>query len=106
MKKDYQDAQNKYNELVSQGTIEGLTEQIASITKSCRERKSRLLQEVQAKYDTVKGQFDEAKNKINDLEAQITRKESKVDTLSAQSPASEAAMQEASEALNNAQTGL
>ena len=33
LEKDYQDAQNKYNELVSQGTIEGLTEQIASQQK-------------------------------------------------------------------------
>lgn len=102
LEKDYQDAQNKYNELVSQGTIEGLTEQIASQQKVVESVKVSL-QEAQAKYDTVKGQFDEAKNKINDLEAQITAQQSKVDTLSAQSAASEAAMQEASEALNNAQ---
>lgn len=102
LEKDYQDAQNKYNELVSQGTIEGLTEQIASQQKVVESVKVSL-QEAQAKYDTVKGQFDEAKNKVNDLEAQITAQQSKVDTLSAQSAASEAAMQEASEALNNAQ---
>lgn len=102
LEKDYQDAQNKYNELVSQGTIEGLTEQIASQQKVVESVKVSL-QEAQAKYDTVKGQFDEAKNKINDLEAQITAQQSKVDTLSAQSAANEAAMQEASEALNNAQ---
>lgn len=102
LEKDYQDAQNKYNKLVSQGTIEGLTEQIASQQKVVESVKVSL-QEAQAKYDTVKGQFDEAKNKINDLEAQITAQQSKVDTLSAQSAASEAAMQEASEALNNAQ---
>ena len=102
LEKDYQDAQNKYNELVSQGTIEGLTEQIASQQKVVESVKVSL-QEAQAKYDTVKGQFDKAKNKVNDLEAQITAQQSKVDTLSAQSAASEAAMQEASEALNNAQ---
>ncbi len=102
LEKDYQDAQNKYNELVSQGTIEGLTEQIASQQKVVESVKVSL-QEAQAKYDTVKGQFDKAKNKVNDLEAQITAQQSKVVTLSAQSAASEAAMQEASEALNNAQ---
>lgn len=102
LEKDYQNAQNKYNELVSQGTIEGLTEQIASQQKVVESVKVSL-QEAQTKYDTVKGQFDEATNKINDLEAQITVQQSKVDTLSAQLATSEAAMQEASEALNNAQ---
>ena len=102
LEKDYQNAQNKYNELVSQGTIEGLTEQIASQQKVVESVKVNL-QEAQAKYDTVKGQFDEATNKINDLEAQITVQQSKVDTLSVQLATSEAAMQEASEALNNAQ---
>lgn len=102
LEKDYQDAQNKYNELVSQGTIEGLTEQIVSQQKVVESVKVSL-QEAQAKYDIVKGQFDEATNKINDLEAQITTQQSKVDTLSVQLATSEAAMQEASEALNNAQ---
>lgn len=102
LEKDYQDAQNKYNELVSQGTIEGLTEQIASQQKVVESVKVSL-QEAQTKYNTVKGQFDEATNKINDLEAQITVQQSKVDALSAQLATSEAAMQEASEALNNAQ---
>ena len=102
LEKDYQDAQNKYNELVSQGTIEGLTEQIVSQQKVVESVKVSL-QEAQTKYDTVKGQFDEATNKINDLEAQITVQQSKVDALSAQLATSEAAMQEASEVLNNAQ---
>ena len=102
LEKDYQDAQNKYNELVSQGTIEGLTEQIVSQQKVVESVKVSL-QEAQTKYDTVKGQFDEATNKINDLEAQITVQQSKVDTLSAQLATSEAVMQEASEVLNNAQ---
>ena len=102
LEKDYQDAQNKYNELVSQGTIEGLTEQIVSQQKVVESVKVSL-QEAQTKYDTVKGQFDEATNKINDLEAQITVQQSKVDTLSVQLATNEAAMQEASEALNNAQ---
>lgn len=102
LEKDYQDAQNKYNELVSQGTIEGLTEQIASQQKVV-ESVIASLQEAQTKYNSVKGQLDEATNKINDLEAQITVQQSKVDALSAQLATSEAAMQEASEALNNAQ---
>lgn len=102
LEKDYQDAQNKYNELVSQGTIEGLTEQIASQQKVVESVKVSL-QEAQTKYNTIKGQFDEATNKINDLEAQITVQQSKVDALSAQLATSEAAMQEASEALNNVQ---
>ena len=50
LEKDYQDAQNKYNELVSQGTIEGLTEQIASQQKVVESVKVSL-QEAQAKYD-------------------------------------------------------
>ena len=102
LEKDYQNAQNKYNELVSQGTIEGLTEQIASQQKVV-ESVNVSLQEAQAKYDTVKGQFDEAANKINDLETQIIVQQGKVDALSAQLATNKAAMQEASEALNNAQ---
>ena len=102
LEKDYQDAQNKYNELVSQGTIEGLTEQIVSQQKVV-ESANASLQEAQAKYDTVKGQFDETTNKINNLETQITVQQGKVDVLSTQLATSEAAMQEASEALNKAQ---
>lgn len=102
LEKDYQDAQNKYNELVSQGTIENLTEQIASQQKIV-ESVNVNLQEAQAKYDTIKGQFDEVTNKINNLETQITAQQGKVDVLSAQLATNEAAMQEASEALNNAQ---
>lgn len=102
LEKDYQDAQNKYNELVSQGTIEGLTEQIVSQQKVV-ESANASLQEAQVKYDTVKWQFDETANKINNLETQITVQQGKVDALSAQLATSEAAMQEASEALNKAQ---
>lgn len=102
LEKDYQDAQNKYNELISQGTVEGLTEQIVSQQKVV-ESANVSLQEAQAKYDAVKGQFDEATNKINDLEVQITTQQGKVDALNAQLSANETAMQEASVALNNVQ---
>lgn len=102
LEKDYQDAQDKYNELISQGTVEGLTEQIISQQKVV-ESANVSLQEAQAKYDAVKGLFDEATNKINDLEAQITAQQGKVDALNAQLSINEAAMQEASVALSNAQ---
>ena len=102
LEKDYQEAQDKYNELISQGTVEGLTEQIVSQQKVV-ESVNVSLQEAQAKYDAVKGQFDEVTNKINDLEAQITAQQGKVDALNAQLSANETAMQEASVALNNVQ---
>lgn len=102
LEKDYQDAQDKYNELISQGTVEGLTEQIASQQKDV-ESANVSLQEAQAKYDAVKGRFDEATNKINDLEAQIIAQQGKVDALNAQLSTNETAMQEASVALNNVQ---
>ena len=102
LEKDYQNAQNKYNELISQGTIEDLTEQIVSQQKAV-ESANASLQNAQAKYDAVKGRFDEVSTNIKDLETQVTAQQSKVESLNAQLSAETAAMQEASANLNNIQ---
>ncbi len=102
LEKDYQDAQNKYNELISQGTIEDLTEQIASQQKVVESMSNELL-EAQSKYDAVKASYDEVTGKINDLENQILIQQNKVDGLMQQLNADNAAMQEALNQLNNIQ---
>lgn len=102
LEKDYQDAQNKYNELISQGTIEDLTEQIASQQKVVESMSNELL-EAQSKYDAVKASYDEVTGKINDLENQILIQQNKVDGLTQQLNADNAAMQEALNQLNNIQ---
>ena len=100
--KDYQDAQNKYNELISQGTIEDLTEQIASQQKVVESMSNELL-EAQSKYDAVKASYDEVTGKINDLENQVLIQQNKIDGLTQQLNADNAAMQEALNQLNNIQ---
>lgn len=102
LEKDYQDAQNKYNELISQGTIEDLTEQIASQQKVVESMSNELL-EAQSKYDAVKASYDEVTGKINDLEDQVLIQQNKIDGLTQQLNADNAAMQEALNQLNNIQ---
>lgn len=102
LEKDYQDAQNKYNELISQGTIEDLTEQIASQQKVVESMSNELL-EAQSKYDAVKASYDEVTGKINDLENQVLIQQNKVDDLTKQLNADNADMQEALNQLNNIQ---
>ena len=102
LEKDYQDAQNKYNELISQGTIEDLTEQIASQQKVVESMSNELL-EAQSKYDAVKASYDEVTGKINYLENQVLIQQNKVDDLTKQLNADNAAMQEALNQLNNIQ---
>lgn len=102
LEKDYQDAQNKYNELISQGTIEDLTEQIASQQKVVESMSNELL-EAQSKYDAVKASYDEVTGKINDLENQVLIQQNKIDGLTQQLNADNAAMQEALNQLNNIQ---
>lgn len=84
---DYKDAQSRYDELVSKGSVEELNAQIAEKKKS--------LETVQKQYDEASAKCDEADSQIKDLEKQINDEQAIVDALKNKVDQDQVALQDA-----------
>lgn len=99
---DYKKAEKEYNELISQNTVEDLTNKII-VQEKAVEAAASALKEAQSKYNDVKGEYDTVTSQISELEAKVSEQQKTVEALNEQLKADEAAKNEALAALNKAQ---
>ena len=91
---DYKDAQSRYDELVSKGSVEELNAQIAEKKKSL-ETVQKQYDEASAKCDEIMAKRDEADSQIKDLEKQINDEQAIVDALKNKVDQDQVALQDA-----------
>lgn len=94
LEQDYKDAQSRYDELVSKGSVEELNAQIAEKKKSL-ETVQKQYDEASAKCDEIMAKRDEADSQIKDLEKQINDEQAIVDALKNKVDQDQVALQDA-----------
>ena len=94
LEQDYKDAQSKYDELVSNGSVEELNAQIAEKKKSL-ETVQKQYDDASAKCDEIMAKRDEADSQIKDLEKQINDEQAIVDALKNKVDQDQVALQDA-----------
>ena len=94
LEQDYKDAQSRYDELVSKGSVEKLNAQIAEKKKSL-ETVQKQYDEASAKCDEIMAKRDEADSRIKDLEKQINDEQAIVDALKNKVDQDQVALQDA-----------
>ena len=94
LEQDYKDAQSRYDELVSKGSVEELNAQIAEKKKSL-ETVQKQYDEASAECDEIMAKRDEADSQIKDLEKQINDEQAIVDALKNKVDQDQVALQDA-----------
>lgn len=94
LEQDYKDAQSRYDELVSKGSVEELNAQIAEKKKSL-ETVQKQYDDASAKCDEIMAKRDEADSQIKDLEKQINDEQAIVDALKNKVDQDQVALQDA-----------